>query len=73
MATQEAALSVREKRFVNNFVGSTDATDRWWKANLDEDLRLYRYPHTETVRRTVEKLMDQKAKTGSFEPLPEEA
>ena len=70
-----ANLSVREQKFVNNFVGSADvgsnALDREWRANLELDLWLYRYPHTAEVRGTVKRLMAEKTRTGTFTALPE--
>ncbi len=66
-------LTVREQRFINNFVSSLDATDRYWLPNLEADLASYRYPHTAAVRAKVKQLVATKRKTGTFSLLPETA
>lgn len=42
-----AKLSEREKRFVQNFCGTSD--QKWFWANLERDLAMYRYKHQGTV------------------------
>ena len=73
------ALSVREQRFVNNFVMS-HANDRYWSFNLENDLASYwglkyikdRSSHVAAVRTAVQHAMREQARTGSFTPLLEE-
>ena len=65
-----AQLSIREQRFVNNFVGSCDPREYGWEINLEADLASYRYPHSSAVRSAVNRLMGQKRK-GTWTPLPE--
>ena len=64
-----AQLTVREQRFVNNFVGSDAGV--YWRINLERDLASYRYPHTAAVRAAVKKLQGDYNATGTFTPLPE--
>jgi len=66
---RKTMLTVREQRFVNNFVGSEAGP--YWRANLEADLASYRYPHTAAVRATVARLQEQYNATGAFTPLPE--
>lgn len=59
-ATWRKGLSLREQRFVENFTMTVTSGDSYWRANLDLDLDLYRYPHTAKVRAAVVKLMRAK-------------
>ncbi len=71
---QMTPLSARERRFVNNFVGTLEreATSMWWEINLKRDLQMYRFPHTTMVYHTTKQLASKYLSTGTWTPLPED-
>lgn len=64
------ALSLREKRFINNRL--MGVSDPYFWENTELDLGLYRYPHTTEIIKVLMQKYNEYKRNGSVEYLVEE-